>query len=233
MPLFFNAQVLPDPTNQYVAWIDVMGVQSAMSRSLDISANFVFKLHVAALQAPHAQVALYPVMDGLYVSSVNQQPMLEFLRSVFYNLAETFVHETENLHRFVIRGALAFGPVIHGTAVPAEASNVFASQGGGQYKNQILLGMPMVQSHLGEKNAPPFGVFVHDSARTFAPPPPTQPLHHVWWKWVNNPDTATVWNALPEALFAYFAWCRDRADGILYDRDRIKVHEDLTKQYFR
>jgi hypothetical protein len=120
---YFNAQVLPTPTNEYVAWIDVMGVQSAMSRSLDITANFVFKLHVAALQAPHAGVSLYPVMDGLYISSPSQQAVLDFLRSMFSNIAEVFVAETENLHRFIVPGAVAFGPVIHGAAVPATASH--------------------------------------------------------------------------------------------------------------
>jgi hypothetical protein len=230
MPLFFNAQVLPVPANEYVAWIDVMGVQSAMSRSLSITANFVFKLHVAALQAPHTAVSLYPVMDGLYVSSSNQQAVLEFLRSMFSNIAEVFVDETENLHRFIVRGAIAFGPVIHGAGVPANASNAFGSTAGGQYKNAILLGMPMVQAHVAEKNAPPFGLFVHESARAFAPPSAV-PLHHVWWRWV-NPNTSQTWNALPNALKAYFEWCSHRADSILYDRARIKFHADLSEQYF-
>jgi hypothetical protein len=69
MPLFFNAQVLPNPANEYVAWIDVMGVQSAMSRSLNITANFIFKLHVAALQAPHAGLSLYPVEEESWRAS--------------------------------------------------------------------------------------------------------------------------------------------------------------------
>ena len=230
MPLYFNSQVLPSPANEYVAWVDVMGVQSAMSRSLNITANFIFKLHVAALQAPHAGLSLYPVMDGLYISSANQQAMLDFLRSVFTDIAATFVDETENLHRFIVRGALAFGPVIHGAGVPANASNAFGTSAGGAYKNAILLGMPMVQSHISERNAPPFGLFVHDSARTFAPPL-TQPLHHVWWKWV-NPGNSQVWNGLPDALGGYYAWCRERASSILYDRERIDIHSDLARQYF-
>lgn len=230
IPLYFNAEVLPIPANEYVAWLDVMGVQSAMSRSLKITANFVFKLHMAALQASNTGVSLYPVMDGLYLSSSNQQTMLDFLRSVFSNIAEVFVDETENLHRFIIRGALAFGPVIHGAAVPASISNAFGSTVGGQYKNAILLGMPMVQSHLGEKNAPPFGLFVHESARAFAPPT-TMPLHHVWWRWV-QPSTGALWNAVPLALNDYFEWCRNRADSILYDRQRIDAHAELARQYF-
>ena len=207
-----------------------MGVQSAMSRSLDITANFVFKLHVAALQAPNTGVSLYPVMDGLYIASSTQQAILDFLRSVFSDIAETFVNEKENLYRFIVRGALAFGPVIHGAAVPASASNVFGSAVGGHYKNAILLGIPMVQSHLAEKDAPPFGLFVHDSARTFAPPA-TAPLHHVWWRWVNAANSH-VWNPLSGALTTYFGWCRERPNSILYDRERIDVHAGLARQYF-
>jgi hypothetical protein len=230
MSLQFNAGVLPSAANEYVSWIDVMGVQSAMSRSLNITANFVFKLHVAALQAPNAGVSLYPVMDGLYVSSPAQQAILDFLRSVFTDTAETFVGEQENLHRFVVRGALAFGPVIHGAAVPSNVSNVFNSPVRNQYKNAILLGMPMVQSHLAEKDAPPFGLFVHETARTFAPTA-TAPLHHVWWHWRTG-NNMQVWNELPAALTTYFEWCRKRPGSILYDKERIEVHADLARQYF-
>jgi hypothetical protein len=179
MPLYFNAKALPAPTNEYVAWVDVMGVQSAMSRSLNITANFVFKLHTAALQAPNtAGLRLYPVMDGLYIASSNQAAILDFLRSVFSAIAETFINETENMHRFIVRGALAFGPVIHGANVKSSAAKVFGTPAGGNYKDAILLGMPMVQSHLAEKDAPPFGIFVHESARAFAPAGAV-PLHHV------------------------------------------------------
>jgi hypothetical protein len=230
MPLYFNAQQLPKPANEYVGWIDEMGVQSAMSRSLDITANFVFKLHVAALQAPNVGVSLYPVMDGLYIACSSQQDVLEFLRSVFANIAETFVSETEQLHRFIVRGALAFGPVIHGADVPIESSNAFSTELGKPYKHAILLGMPMVQAHIAEKNAPPFELFVHETARTFAPPS-AKPLHHVWWKWVNS-DNSWVWNGLPTALLSYFEWCSERACSIQYDRERIDIHADLARQYF-
>jgi hypothetical protein len=228
---YFDASVLPNPTNEYVAWVDLMGVQSAMSRSLNIAANFVFKLHVAALQAPHpAGISLYPVMDGLYVASSNQLLMFEFLRSVFVDVAQSFVEAEQHWYRFVIRGALAFGPVVHGAAVPPAASHALKTAVGGPYKNAILLGMPMVQAHLFEKNAPPFGLFVHESARAFAPEGAT-PLHHVWWKW-GNPTNEKTWKAVPSTLTAYFQWCCDNADFILYNRERIKVHDELARQYF-
>ena len=77
---YFNGSSLPkNPAPEYVVWVDVMGTQARMSRSLEQSANFVFKLHVAAISAieavPGDGLNVYPVMDGFYASSVTQRTM--------------------------------------------------------------------------------------------------------------------------------------------------------------
>jgi len=62
-----GAQHLPAaPTPAYVAWLDVIGAKGAMLRSLPVAANFVFMLHVTALEdyANFPVLRLYPVMDG-------------------------------------------------------------------------------------------------------------------------------------------------------------------------
>lgn len=227
MPLFFSADHLPPPTIEYVAWVDVMGTQAAMSRSLNITANFIFKLHVAAVQAPQNNVSLYPVMDGFYVASPSQLDMLAFLRSVYQSIAEEFNNTDEPLHRFIIRGALAFGPCVHGRNVGQAASPALAGITG--YRDSILLGLPMVQAHLGESNAPPFGLFVHESARSFAPPG-QQPLHHMWWKWgsAGNPG----WAALAQQLPQHLDWCANRSLPLGYPMDRIAAHKQMVTQYF-
>jgi hypothetical protein len=228
MPLVFNANHLPAPTPEYVAWVDIMGTQASMSRSLSVTANFIFKLHTAALQAPHAQVRVYPVMDGFYAAAIDQLSMLSFLRSVFVAAAEEFNGTANNAHRFVIRGGLAYGPVIHGNAIPAAASQVLGGHAG--YRDLILLGMPIVQAHLCEANAPPFGVFIHESARAFAPVG-AQPFHHTWWQWVNAGNQA-IWNGLMGNLNGYFDWCAQRAFRIGYPGDRITAHRELARQFF-
>ncbi len=234
MPVFFDSRHLPQPQPEYVAWIDVMGIGPVMGRSLDIAANFIFKLHVAALQAPAAQVTRYPVMDGLYVASAIQQSLLSFLRSVLEECGDLFLNTIEPFHRFIVRGALAYGPVIHGASVPdaavqapSTAQNVFAANP--SYKVAIMLGLPLVQAHESERLAPPFGIYVHESARSFAPPG-AAPLHHVWWTW-GHPGIRT-WAALPVALTSHYAWCRQRARAIQYEADRIAVHEEMANQYF-
>jgi hypothetical protein len=228
MPLVFNADHLPAAVPEYVAWIDVMGTQASMSRSLRVTANFIFKLHTAALQAPHANVRIYPVMDGFYAAAVDQAHMLTFLRSVFVAVAEEFNGMANNHHRFVIRGALAYGPVVHGNTVPAVASQTLGANA--NYRDQILLGMPIVQAHLGEASAPPFGLFIHESARAFAPGG-VEPFHHAWWQWVNAGNQA-IWNVLMTNLNAYLDWCEKRALRIGYLTERIRAHKQMVAQFF-
>jgi hypothetical protein len=228
MPLSFNANELPPMASEYVAWVDVMGTQVSMSRSIRITANFIFKLHIAALTAQVAGVQIYPVMDGFYAAAPNRYQMQSFLRNVFKSVAEEFNATVEPHHRFMIRGGLAFGPVIHGHDVGQCATELGNNL---SYANSVLLGMPMVQAHLSERDAPPFGVFVHESARVFAPDG-TEPLHWIWWKWKNNDDSAT-WAALKGQLIAHLQWCKARAQAILYSLDRIDAHEKMVEQYFQ
>jgi len=230
MTVYFNSQLLPGaPAPEYVTWIDVMGIQSAMSRSLHISANFVFKMHAAALQAPHGTVRLYPVMDGMYATSPDQTAMLDFLRSVLEQVADEFVNEQEPLHRFVVKGALAFGPIIHGAHIPAVAANVFQNNLG--HKDSIVLGLPIVQAHQHENLAPPFGIYVHESARSFAPAG-IPPLKHVWWRWSRNANDP-LWSNTRTAVAAHYEWCASRPETLLYAIERINAHKDLAARYFQ
>lgn len=226
--LAFNAGNLPETASEYVAWVDVMGTQVSMSRSISMTANFIFKLHIAALRASGIGVKLYPVMDGFYAATATRNQMLEFLRSVYKSVADEFNATVESHHRFMIRGGLAFGPVIHGDGVGKCAQELGKYTG---YSSSILLGLPMVQAHLSEREAPPFGVFVHESARTFAPDK-TDPLHWIWWQWKNN-DSTTTWNTLKDQLTAHFMWCKARAQAIAYSLDRIETHEKMVEQYFQ
>lgn len=226
MPLIFDADHLPPSSPEYVVWVDVMGIQVAMSCSLARSANFIFKLHTAALQAPNRNVTMYPVMDGLYASSASQNDILNFVKSVMRDVATEFIRETNMHHRFVVKGALAFGPVIHGNAIPQLASTTLHRNQ--SYRDSLLLGLPMVQANACEKLAPPFGIYVHESARSFAPIQ-TDPIHVIWWKWQN--PSHPVWGQLGAELDQYFDWCEERAGAIGYECPRIIAHRVMAKQY--
>ncbi len=227
--LFFGAQYLPPPRHSYVAWLDVMGIRAAMSRSLSITANFVFKLHIAALEAPHQNLSLYPVMDGMYVVADRKRDLTGFLSYVFERLANAFVAEPELHHRFVAKAAVAFGPVIHGVDVPRDAS--WTLDDAGDYKGALLLGMPMVQAVQGESKAPPFGVYIHESARAFATNP-DQPFTQVWWRWWRT-DQALLRDGMRDALTAYYDWAEKHHSSIEYNSERLQVHRGMATEYFQ
>jgi hypothetical protein len=235
----FHAGGLPVSPSQYVGWIVAMGIQSAMGRSIDVAANFVFKLHIAVLESidvlsahRRRSVFLYPVMDGVYFVTDDQQALFKFLRQVFGRLAREFVETTEMRHRFLVRGALACGPVVHGLQLPEGASATLAAHP--EYRSSILLGLPMIQAYLTERLAPPFSMYIHESARAFAPAV-LSTIRVTWWRWFTTPEDERWPDLAPrlrDELRGYFRWCEERAMEIGYESESIKKHRGLADQYF-
>jgi predicted RNA-binding protein with TRAM domain len=90
----------------------------------------------------------------------------------------------------------------------------------------------MVQAFEYEREAPPFGVYVHESARSFAPDERNEePFNYVWWKWFQPVDRAIAVE-LREILDEYYEWATNNSRRIENDLERIDEHEKLAKQYF-
>lgn len=228
---FFDQSTMGAASNQYVCWLDVMGSQSSMLRSTRIAANFVMKLHVAALetQATLREVSLFPIIDGIYACSPRQGDILQFVKSVMCRLALCFVMETDNLHKFMVRGALAFGPVVKGNSA-AQGSTILTGQP--NYCSQIIMGMPLIQAYTDERKASPFGLYIHESARAFAPvrSNPITATHWHWWKW--SGDESELAATTLAALNDYYTWADKQATTILYDSERQRHHKSLFTEYF-
>ncbi len=202
-----------------------MGIQSAMGRSIAVAANFVFKLHIAALEAKTAEITLYPVMDGVYVSCASEQEMATFLKAVVKSLASVLAQETNQIYRFIVRGGVARGQIHHGRGLHREASHTLANNSA--HRDQILLGQPMIDAHQGEGRAPPFGIYVHESART-----PLFPVSKEgWWRWFTGDGTFNATD-MNNHLRNYFEWCYDHSGEINYAPERILVHRGFAEQYF-
>lgn len=226
MALYFDQGALPDPRIEYVAWVDVMGIQATMSRSLSVGSNFMCKLHAAALEHLVEGTTIYPVMDGFYVTSSTKGVIEHFLRSILHTLADEFINTQENRHKFVIKGALAYGPVVHGREIPQQASRSIASNP--EYAKTLLLGMPMVQANGSEPLAPAFGIYVHESARSFSPTN-EQPFRARWWHW-ESPTNPKL-RDLKKSLTDYYIWCSKRAGSLEYKPERINAHKLMMEHY--
>jgi hypothetical protein len=225
---YFNVKHLGEPTFEYVGWVDVMGIQSHMARSIYSTAIFVYKLHVAALNSKNDALSLYPVMDGFYVSSPTKKALEEFLKKVLGSLAQTFLEEKKQHFRFVVKGGIAYGQVYHGKNVSEEASDILGSNK--DYRDNILLGLPMVQANIVEKHSPPFGISIHESARQFSPK--GEPSYHeFWWRWYENEKGFDV-KKMGKELDSFYSWCNDHSEELIYAKDRINIHRQLGKEYF-
>ena len=97
--VFFDERKLPKTRNEYVAFVDIMGTQTHMKKSVRETANFIFKLHSAIISAyrekPYKNVFVYPVMDGAYITSGNIEDMKNILLRIYRSLAEIFIDETK------------------------------------------------------------------------------------------------------------------------------------------
>lgn len=220
---YFNANALPEPHDEHVAWVDVMGCQSHMARSIKVVANFVFKLHVAAIEARQEDVTVYPVMDGFYAMAIEAKALQCFLRGVFSDIAALFRGENQNHFRFVIREAVSFGGIYHGRDIGEEGAKRLEENP--TYKSSICLGMPIIDAYKTEQQAPPFGLAVHPSATSFI----EMSQDGVWWPWFDAEFNAAEFST---ALSTYYAWCRRKSTDLRYDVARIIIHDALAQKYF-
>lgn len=227
--MFFDASKLPSAKNEYVCWLDVMGTSSIMLKSVATATNFICKLHIAALEVKGSNVLykdlkLYPMLDGLHITSCKQSTLIGYLKDIFSKAADDFISQTSPQYKFIIKAAIAYGPVIHGNSITTEATKEL---GDSTYKTTLLFGMPVIQAYKFEKEAPPFGIFIHESARSFSPNDES-PIPHIWYVWAEREKAATLWQKLSEQ----YVWYKKHSQTQNYLPTRIESHLKMAEEYF-
>jgi len=231
--IFFDSNLLQEPDFNYVLWLDVMGTANQMLRSLPIAANFIFKLHCAVLEAYEevgqpAGIRLYPVMDGVYITSEQRKPLQGLINQAMARIAITFINEKKHYHQFLVRGAVSYGPIYHGSGLVAEAAYVLANNK--MIRDSILMGLPMAQAYQAETDAAPFGIAAHSSARAFAPHGDT-PFRFIWLDWFRSSDPRIDPKRLLQCLEGYFKWQLEHSNMSGYKPERIAHHRKLAEEY--
>jgi hypothetical protein len=230
--IFLDPRQLPQPREEYVCWLDVMGARTTMARSLFKSTNNIGRLHIAILmnRNRNRELQTSPFMDGAYIRSQNQAPMLEFLWGVFEDLAFEFLKAREHRHRFMPRCGLSFGSIIQGVNIPTSVSKILGARSNTVYREGIYFGYPMVQAYMAESSAPPFGVSIDESARSFAPHQ-HRPLSGSWWRWQRYRPVEFIDDFMIK-LRSYFDWCEMHTYSTGYPSERIRVHRAMAEEYF-
>jgi hypothetical protein len=229
--IFFDSRNIADPTNKFVCWIDVMGSQGVMLRSLQTAANFLMKLHIASLTACQAyNVDIYPVIDGVYVCSNSLKRILGFINQVYARVAGDFISEEKHLYKVLIRSGVAYGPIVSGIDTISCSAEL---EGQEEYLKRIFLGAPLSYAYQIEKKTAPFGVGIHESARfefdaiNF---PTTMANTH--WKWWRHPEEVPLSIELSNSLKKHYEWCLKHPVTLSYEKADIERHKTLVEEYF-
>jgi hypothetical protein len=203
-----------------------------MTRSITVSANFVCKMHVALLEAPRKGVeAIVPTIDGAYIVCSQRDDLLNSMRSAMKRLANLFVGETNRYEQFLVRGGIAYGPVVLGSTMGKDESKVFQNEQNRSYVDTILIGMPVIQAYEVESSAPPFGVRVDMSARAFAPEG-EKPMRSAYWRWHEKGKDDELVKSIKVGLDRYFAFMKAHEHEVGYKEEDRKRHDALWREYF-
>ena len=228
--LFWDARKLPDMMLHYAVWLDAMGARQAMAQSLVRSSNHIGRLHVCILKHINKELRIIPFMDGAYIVTTHQEALFDFLRNTFEDLAYNFICARKPEYRFLPRCGLAYGNLIHGVDIPTSVNLILGARSHTWYRESVLFGIPMVQAYQTEAQAAPFGIAVHESARDFAPER-HRPISSFWWRWYDNMNIP-YFDDFRTCLAEHFQWCEDNHFGLNYPMDRLRVHREMTHEYF-
>ncbi len=100
------------------------------------------------------------------------------------------------------------------------------------YLGGTAIGMAISHAYEAEGSAPPFGVYIHESARAFAPRTKDSfPYLTNLWRWYDDNDALT-W-ATRRTLLEHFDWLEKNPVASQYDAEPMRRHKCLAVEYFR
>lgn len=211
----------PDPKESYVCWMDIMGTGNNMYQNISIAAKKILKFQMIAKRFENGDITIYPMMDGVYIVSEEVGELKKFLEESFEEAAEQVLKmPLEDM--FVIRGGISFGPVVEGKDFPTN----FEDEQYRQNIESLLIGPPMVEAYTIEDSAPPFGIAIHDSARSFTP----DDFKYQWYEWF-QPENRELANDLRKELEEYFQNSTNNSHVTNYSEEKIDRHQSLMRKY--
>lgn len=214
-----------EPRNEFVCWVDTMGTKRKMSESFKGSIDFMIRFH-RCLQISIKQTGkalyYYPVMDGIYFTCDNVDNLKSILCVFYTNVAEEFLSEENMKNKFVIRGAIAYGETFHGESILDDMCKDFSDD----VKNNILVGTPMIQAYQSESLCPPFGIYIHESARK------KDAFQSKYFYWYQNSKDNKFKTELRNSSMAYFNWCKKFHSYLEMEEKKIDGYLHLIDEFY-
>jgi hypothetical protein len=129
----------------------------------------------------------------------------------------------------MVRAGVAYGPLIPGKVLAVGAPILQQNQ---DFLGGTAIGMAISHAYEAEGCAPPFGVYIHESARAFAPrTPDSYPYLTNLWSWFDE-DDALTWG-IRRTLVEHFDWLAKNPVAAQYDAQALIKHRALADEYFK
>jgi hypothetical protein len=214
---------------EYVAWIDLMGARTWMAGSIRRAAEMVALIHIAGCGAARKyEVKSYPVIDGVYLVGTEKNGFRAATSLAMRTLAETFIAQKKPDRRFLVRGGIAYGRVLHGKDI-AELHEDLSSDK--RYSSCLALGIAIGQAYTAESKAPPFGYYVDYTARSTASVD-AFPYISAFFRWWSVKTEGRAAKNFGQHLEKHFAYLSGRRRELEYPEERLKEHRELAREYF-
>lgn len=239
----FNAENINSATNCYVAWIDLMGAGHLMSTSIQKSANFLARLHMVVESTKRDtgfNGETVAINDGIYLISPSQEQTEAVLTIVIARLSGLFLAIPRPHDRLLARSGLAYGPVYNAKHLN-KGTGVRKNKRFPELYRNVAFGPPIIQAYQSEGNAPPFGIAIHESARSFSEPGtlPFRMTHRLWWQASKNivdlgrlPALTSLKDELHAELKQHFKWMKSTQMLHSLPDGKIEKWMSMSDQYF-
>lgn len=229
---FVSSDITTD--NRFVAWIDIMGAAAAMRRSLVESASKIGKFNAAVLMAHKAaackdDVTFHTMTDGAYLVAKSAQSLQSVLAGTLANIARVFLSASRR-NRFVVRCAVAYGEIVTSEVMDERMrANSELELVDKAILRNVMLGGPFATAYGMEGCAPPFGVYVDQSAvrAGFAE-------KSIWHWWVTDDDSIGEFIRLFKmSLEQHFAYIEEHYYDHMLSASKIAEYRAKIRSYFR
>lgn len=219
---WFGLDNLPSSNYEYVLWMDLMGTSEILNWKIMAGAINIGKLQTKVIESDHSEkFNIYPMMDGIYVTSPDEDALGEFAGDVYHDFSHILTNrywgyqDAKLKYAPILRTGVAYGEVFHGYEL--EGTELAEHE----IADSILIGDAVVTAHRCERDAPPFEIRVDSSASN-----ESNPINLDWWPSDSRAE---------EILEAYEAYL-DKFEGdsiSAYSDDKITEHRKQAREYFQ
>jgi hypothetical protein len=183
--LMFTAHEMEinDDDKKYAIWVDIMGAGNTMRDSMHRAVNIISRLHLSiqyihSIKEENETFEIIPVNDGCFILTKRKDIALKIISNLNLLMGYYFIKRNNPWERFPIRISISYGPVVN-TEILYHKTKLEKIKNLPDY----AFGPAIIQAYECERNCPPFGVYIHESARAFSNKEDSifTGKYHRWW----------------------------------------------------